>query len=328
MPLRPFLITSLCAVAALTAACDGDRSVRISSSRTDNSDAKGVLKVVDALQCPQTLGSLTRKGTATEGGRVCTYVGPKGAEVILHLVSLADGTPPQALKAFEERLAGSLPLAAAGLQAEAARAQADAAQAEANAAQIRADVARSQADAAATATTGGDRASVRAPGLAVDAQDDKASVRLPGMRIDADGENASVRIGGFHIDANDSTGTVDIPGSDGGDNASVRIGGFHIDANDSAGTVDIQGADGDDNVRIRTQNDATEVRAVSAGEATRASWMLTDNRGSADGWRMVGYEARGPIGGPIVVATVRSRDRNRGRVFEDAKDLVTLNVGE
>ena len=28
------------------------------------------------------------------------------------------------------------------------------------------------------------------------------------------------------------------------------------------------------------------------------------------------------------LATVRARDRDRGRVFEDAKDLVTLNVGE
>ncbi|RYG16106.1 MAG: methyltransferase type 11 [Caulobacteraceae bacterium] len=295
MPLRPFLISSLCAVAALTAACDGDRSVRISSTRTDNSDAKGVLKVVDALQCPQTLGSLTRKGTASDGGRVCTYVGPKGAEVILNLVSLDGATPPQALKAFEERLTSSLPLAAAGLQADAARAQADAAQADADAAQIRADAAQAHADAAA----GGDRASVRAPGLAVDAQDDKASVRLPGMRIDADGENASVRIGGFHIDANDSTGTVDIQGSDSGDNVSVRA-----------------------------RNDATEVRAIASGEATRASWILTDNRPSAEGWRLVGYEARGPVGGPLVVATVRSRDRNRGRVFDDARELVTLNVGE
>ena len=43
--------------------------------------------------------------------------------------------------------------------------------------------------------------------------------------------------------------------------------------------------------------------------------------------RVVGYEARGPVGGPLVVATVRSRDRNRERAFEDAKDLVALNAG-
>ena len=44
--------------------------------------------------------------------------------------------------------------------------------------------------------------------------------------------------------------------------------------------------------------------------------------------RSVGYEARGPAGGPLVVATIRSKDRDKGSAFEDAKDLVTLNVGE
>lgn len=294
---RPFLISSLCAVAALTAACDGDRSVRISSTRTEDGDAKGVLKVVDALQCPQTMGSLTRKGTATAGGTVCTYVGPKGAEVVLSLVPLNGAAPPQVLKTFEERLSTSLPRALADLRAGAAQAAADQAAGEAEAARGDAEVARARAEARASA---GDTATVRAPGLAIDANDEDARVRLPGISIDAKGDNASVRIGGFHIDANDTSGKVDIKGT---------------------------GGDGD-NVSVRALNDSSEVRAVAGGEATRASWILTDNRPSADGWRLVGYEARGPVGGPLVVATIRSRDRNRGRVFEDARDLVTLNVGE
>jgi hypothetical protein len=55
---------------------------------------------------------------------------------------------------------------------------------------------------------------------------------------------------------------------------------------------------------------------------------MTDNRSSESGWRVVGYEARGPVGGPLVVATVRSRDSNRERAFEDARALVALNAGE
>ena len=70
MTLRLLLAPTLC-LAALTAACDGD-SVRISSTHTENSDAKGALKVVQTLQCPQTLGTLTRKGSATAEGTVCT----------------------------------------------------------------------------------------------------------------------------------------------------------------------------------------------------------------------------------------------------------------
>ncbi len=302
MPLRPFLIPTLFAATALAACGDG---VRISSTRSENNDEKGVLKVVETLQCPQTMGSLTRKGSASEGGTVCTYVGPKGAEVSLHLVALDGETPASVLKTFEQRLSADLPRAMAAISAAEARAQADAAAVQADAAgaaadtaQRAADTARAAADEAAAAT--GDRASVRAPGVAIDANNDDATVRLPGMRIETRGDKASVRIGGFHIDADDSDGSARITGSS---------------------------PDGD-NVSINAQDDAAEIRAAASGEATRASWMLTDNRGSESGWRIVGYEARGPVGGPLVVATVRSRDRNRERAFEDAKDLVALNAGE
>ena len=301
MTLRPFLIPTVCAVAALTSAC-GDNSVRISSSRSENPDAKGVLKVVDALQCPQTMGSLTRKGSAQANGTVCTYVGPKGSEVSLHLVALDGGTPADALKPFEARLSGDLPAAVAQLKAsadaETARVEAaDVASAAADTAAADADRAAARADGAAAAA---DRASVRGPGVAIDANGDDATVSLPGMRIETKGDQASVRIGGFHIDANDSTGSARIRGT-GGNGESVSV---------------------------NAQDDAAEIRTSAGGEATRTSWILTDNRDSESGWRLVGYEARGPIGGPLVIATVRSRDNNRGRAFNDAKALVTLNVGE
>lgn len=277
MPMRSLLVPALC-LAALTAACDGD-SVRITSTHTENPDAKGALKVVETLQCPQTMGSLTRKGTAMEGGAVCTYAGPRGAEVSLHLVKLHGAEPAEALKAFEDRLSAAMPQAVAQLKA--------------------ASGTEAERQAAETAASSGDRTSVRAPGVDIQAEGDDATVRLPGLKIESKGDEASVRIGGFHIDASDGEGSVNIEGSEGGDSVSVQA-----------------------------NQDAAEVRTSAGGGATRASWILTDNRPSEAGWRLVGYEARGPAGGPIVVATVRARDRDRGRVFEDAKDLVTLNVGE
>ena len=284
MRFRPFLIPTLCAVAAMLGACD-QKSVRISSSRTEDTETKGVLKVVETLQCPQTIGSLTRKGAASAEGTICTYSGPRGSEVSLHLVAL-DGAPPaESLTAFETRLSRSLPEAVAQLKASA-----------------EAEASRSETAASATEAAGdkaGETASVRAPGVDIQANDNDASVRLPGLRIETKGDQSSVRIGGFHIDANDTEGTVDIKGSSGGDAVSVQA-----------------------------HQDSAEIRTSAGGDATRASWILTDNRPSTEGWRLVGYEARGPAGGPIVVATVRSRDRDRGRVFEDAKDLVSLNVGE
>lgn len=279
MPMRPLLIPALCTL-ALVAACDGD-AVRISSTHTENNDAKGALKVVRTLQCPQTMGSLTRKGTASAEGTVCTYAGPRGAEVSLHLVKLDVATPAEALKAFEDRLSAVMPQAVAQLR---------------SAAGAEADREAAAVDAAAPA---GERTSVQAPGVDIQAAGDDATVRLPGLRIESKGDEASVRIGGFHIDASDGEGRVNIEGSEGGDNVSVQA-----------------------------NQDAAEIRTSAGGGATRANWILTDNRPSDAGWRLVGYEARGPAGGPIVVATVRARDRERGRVFEDAKDLVALNVGE
>jgi len=291
MTLRPFLIPTLCAAAALAGCGEG---VRISSTRTEDSDAKGVLKVVETLQCPQTMGSLTRKGSASAGGTVCNYVGPKGAEVSLHLVPLDGQSPSDVLKAFEQRLSGDMPRAMAAIGAAAV--QADATQAAADTARAAADTAGVAADEAAA----GAQTSVRAPGVAIETTGQDASVRLPGVHIDTKGDKASVRIGSLHIDADDSDGSARITGSS---------------------------PNGDD-VTINAQDDAAEIRASGGGEATRTSWILTDNRSSGSGWRVVGYEARGPVGGPLVVATVRSRDRNRERAVEDARDLVALNAGE
>lgn len=275
------LLISAVSLAALTG-CDDGGGVRI-SSRTTGDDA-GVMKVVDALQCPETLGGLVRKGSASGDGLVCNYTGPRGAEVSLHLVRLDGQSVDEVLSGFETRLAADLPEAAARVNAETARADAEAAKADAEAA--RADAEAARADAESTA-------SVTAPGVRIEARDEKASVRLPGIRIEADGDNAKVQIGGMKIDAQDGQGTQTRTAS----------------------------------VTVNSNEQATEVRAVTPGEAIRAHYILTDGDPRPGGWALVGYEARGPRGGPIVVATVRAKERNRDRIFDDARDLVTLNVG-
>lgn len=256
---RPILPLLLAATGL--AACD-QPNVRISSTSTDT-ETQGVLMVVEALQCPETQGVLTRKGSAQAGGRVCTYAGPKGAEVSLHLVDL-DGSPSSdVLERFEDQLANGLPHTRADLQAHQAAAR------------------TAEASARADAST---------------AEGDKARVRLPGVMIDAEGDKARVRIGGISINADDSGGTVNVRSDD-------------------------------ESVNINATNDGAEIRTRGAGDATRSTWILTDSRASDQGWRMVGYEARGPAGGPIVVATVRTKEREQDAVFDAAKALVTLNVG-
>lgn len=266
------IIGSLLLASAGLAAC-GDDSIRITTTREGGAN-KGVLKVVQTLQCPQTQGSLTRKGTAQHGGTVCVYAGPRGSEVTLHLQPLDGASPDAVLKAFEDRLSADMPQTIAAIEAS------------------------SRAEPRA-GTPGPDSATVEAPGMRVQAEGDKAQVNVPGLSINADGDRARIRIGGVTIDANDSTSSVKIEGSS-----------------------------GDDNVNIQAAADGAMIRTRAAGDATRATWLITDGQTQGLGWRLVGYEARGPAGGPLVIAVVRAKETRRDPLLEDARDLLTLNVGE
>jgi hypothetical protein len=296
---RPALL-GLCVTLTALAACD-DQGVRITTSRSSD-DSRGVLKVVDALQCPETLGALTRKGSAQADGSVCIYTGPRGAEVSLHLVKLEDEPVDALLARFEQDLAGGMPRTTAEIaraDAEAARADAEAERADAEAQQAEAEI--QAEDAAISDAPRRDSAHISGPGVRIDAEGERARVSLPGLRVDADGDKANVRIGGFTIRAK-------------GDSAQVT----------SSPTTEAD----QEAVSIQAHNNAAQIRTRAPGDATRQTFLLTDRTPSAAGWRLVGYEARGPRGGPIVVATVRARERNSDGIFEDAKELVTLNVGE
>lgn len=259
------MIWPFVALLALSA-CDSSSNVRINTS--SNTDSGSVLKVIDALQCPTDQGVLTRRGTATDGGQTCIYAGPRGSEVKLHLVPLNGQSADTALKQFQDDL---------GLSAHIPTVE----------------VASTQA---ASDAAPGDRASVRMPGLAVDAEGDRATVSLPGMKIEADGDRANIRIGGLVIRADD-TGS------------------------------EITTSDGERQAVIKASDAGAEIRTDSKN-SVRATMMNVVANPGASGWRVVGYEARGPSSGPIVVVTYRSRDRDPDDMIEAAKALVALNVGD
>ena len=154
------------------------------------------------------------------------------------------------------------------------------------------------ANASASASAGnGDSVAVQVPGVTIEAEGETATVRIPGISIDTDGGQSSVRIGGFNIRSDET--------------------GDHVDIRTDSEAV-----------RIRAHEEAAEIRTRDTSEGVRATYILVDERGSDLGWRLVGYEARGPEGGPVVVALVRSKDRHEDEVFDAAKSLVALNVGE
>jgi hypothetical protein len=81
-------------------------------------------------------------------------------------------------------------------------------------------------------------------------------------------------------------------------------------------------------VDIHATDDGAQIRQRQGGDGVRATLILASDK-AASGYRVVGYEARGPKGGPLAVAVVKAkgRDGSDHDVFEDMKRLVKHNVG-
>lgn len=157
---------------------------------------------------------------------------------------------------------------------------------------------------------------------------DSARISLPGIRIDAHDKGADIKIGGLTINANDDTAEVKVA-----KNVTVRDG-------DTTRKVGERASGGNSNVSVKTSDDeegdvdihatdeGAQIRQRRRGDGVRATLILASDK-STSGYRVVGYEARGPKGGPLAVAVVKAkgRDGSDHDVFEDMKTLVRRNVG-
>ncbi len=310
-------VAAVCLTALALTAC-GSRGFHI-SRHADVDDDAGPMKMVTTLVCPEHQGDLTRIRTAPDGAS-CDYAGPRGSQVTLSLLKLKPSqTAEDALKPFEDQLNTLMPDAmaklsksgdgahaaadAAEMAADKAEIAADKAETEAEKAKDKADAAADRAEAVADAAGGKhhDDTEVTMPGVSVKSKDDNASVRLPGVRVDANNGGAHISIGGVHIDADGKKG------------------------DHQSGHVNISSDNNE--VSINAQDHAAQIREHRKGQGMRLTYIVVDDKASTNGWRLVGYEARGPQGGPLVVATVKSTDRNEDRIFHAAKALVKKNVG-
>jgi hypothetical protein len=128
---------------------------------------------------------------------------------------------------------------------------------------------------------------------------DHTHIDLPGLHIDADGDKAHVRLPGVAVDAD-------------GDKAKVHTGisGFaHADIEANGGDAIIRAGASDQNGADMT-------------------YILASDTPGPEGVRAAGYIARGPAGGPLVVATFKSRRSDHGGRGDrdDISRLVNLNV--
>lgn len=136
-----------------------------------------------------------------------------------------------------------------------------------------------------------------------------------GDKADRDGEHTRVNLPGLHIDAN-------------GDRAQINMPGVHISANGDKAQVDVD-KPGGRLISIKADNRGAEIRT---GEITQrnvdATYLLAAKDGDKAGERAVGYVARGPVTGPLVVGVVKSRgDRDTADdLLRSVKRLVRRNV--
>ncbi|MEO8813025.1 MAG: hypothetical protein ABI376_08960, partial [Caulobacteraceae bacterium] len=140
----------------------------------------------------------------------------------------------------------------------------------------------------------------------------KAGTGAPGT----DKDRVDIDLPGIHIHANgNDDATVQIAGA--------RVGGDAVSVSDQNGrsraTVAKPG------VSVFARDNGAEVRVDEPGSGIRRSFILASDNPGPNGYKTVGYEARGPAGGPLVVASAKAKsdDDLKG----DMRDLLRLNVG-
>jgi hypothetical protein len=129
--------------------------------------------------------------------------------------------------------------------------------------------------------------------------DDHTNINLPGVHISTNGDKADVSLPGISIHAN-------------GDNAEVHAGWWGRSAT-------IEGHDGGATIRVG--------RADQSG--VDSMLIVTSDHPGPTGYRTVGYVAKGPPAGPLVIATFKAKGENHSEhdlAGDGVKKLVQLNV--
>ncbi len=280
---------ALLAVATL-AACHGPRV---------HGSADRALLVRDRLECPDAEGELRRVQVADDG-RSCRYSGPEGQEVTLSYLTLAGRTPQTALAPLEADLRALVPAAAAPEPGSlAARAEATAGDRD------------EDGDREARWSTG-EKGATTTPLKPEEPDVDR------GFRVTkaVAGERVKIDLPFLHIDA------------DGNGRARVRTLGADINAGEDGAVV--KAGWGDAGATINAREDGAEMRFGAVGRRRAdLTYIVASEHPGPEGWRAAAYVAKGPVNGPLVVASARGKGEMHGRhddEVDDLKALVNRNV--
>ena len=129
---------------------------------------------------------------------------------------------------------------------------------------------------------------------------------------DEGGDHAKVDLPFIHVDAN-------------GDKAKVKLFGFNIDADGDHATV--HGGPGMKNTVVHAGPGGAQVVAEDVGKSNASLvYILAGDNPGPSGYRAVGYVARGPVTGPLVVGEFRSKAEHHGDDHNDLDHLIERNV--
>ena len=276
------------------------------------------MTVPATLDCPDHQGDLTRIAAAADG-RSCDYKGAMGQAVTLSILPLNGQSPRDALAPIEAQLRGLTPADKADKadatakgaspgddESDASDDAKDRAEAAREAAQDRADEARDAAN---------DRAQAERDRTQAGRADSHTRVDLPFVHIDADDatDHAKVDAPFVHVEADDQR-------------AHVKVLGVTIDADNDNANVHTDW--GSKTAMIKATPKGAEIRAVDLRRgAVDMLYVLAGDHPGPTGYRSVGYVARGPASGPLVVGVFKSAaDQHHDYHDHDVDALIRRNL--
>jgi hypothetical protein len=147
----------------------------------------------------------------------------------------------------------------------------------------------------------------------------EASLRSEVPTADAgstkDEGRVDIDLPGVHIHASGNEGDKD--------SGSVRIGrGVSVDASNTVVSEERGGA-----VDIDAHDKGAEIRVNEGRNGSRRDFILASETPGPHGFKLAAYEARGPQGGPLVVASMLAKTDDHEHLSHDVRQLVRLNVG-
>lgn len=123
---------------------------------------------------------------------------------------------------------------------------------------------------------------------------------------------------------------IDLPGihihASGNDNDENGAGSVRIGHDTSAGNTVVAGHDSGA-VDIEAHDKGAQIRVDEGHGGVRRDFILASDTPGPNGYKVAAYSARGPEGGPLVVASMLAKTDDHDRLSDDIHELLRDNVG-